>query len=114
MEKQAISKYVRISPFKAREVTRLIHRKPVVEALALVDFSPRKAAELVGKTLRSAIANAENDPNNPIARDDLYVREAVVGEGPTMKRIRPKARGMAGRIHKRTSHIRIVVTDEEA
>lgn len=112
MEKQAISKFVRISPFKAREITRLIQGKPVPEALALVDFSPRKAADLVGQTLRSAVANAENDPENPVSRDDLVVREAVVGEGPTMKRIHTKARGMAGRIRKRTSHIRVVVTNE--
>ncbi len=112
MEKQAISKFQKISPFKAREITRLIQGKPVEDALALVDFSPRKAALLVGKTLRSAVANAENDPDNPVARDELKVRLAVVGEGPTMKRIRPKARGMAGRILKRTSHITIVVSNE--
>jgi large subunit ribosomal protein L22 len=113
MDKQAITKYVRISPFKAREITRLIQGQPVTEALALVDFSPRKAARLVGKTLRSAIANAENDATNPVARDELYVREAVIGEAPTMKRIRPKARGMAGRILKRSSHIRIIVTTDK-
>jgi len=113
MDKQAISKYIRISPFKARQITRLIQGRPVLEALALVDFSPRKAARLVGATLKSAVANAENDAENPVAKDDLYVREAVVGEGPTLKRIRPKARGMAGRIRKRTSHIRVVVTTDK-
>jgi len=113
MDKQAISKYVRISPFKARQITRLIQGQPVTTALALVDFSPRKAARLVGLTLRSAVANAENDPNNPAAKEELYVREAVIGEGPTMKRIRPKARGMAGRIRKRSSHIRIIVTTDK-
>ena len=113
MEKQAVSKYVRISPFKAREVTRLIQGKPVDEALALVDFSPRKGATLVAKTLRSAIANAVNDVDNPASEENLIVKEAVVGEGPTMKRLQYKARGMAGRINKRTSHIKIIVTDEE-
>ncbi|NOY80321.1 MAG: 50S ribosomal protein L22 [Kiritimatiellaeota bacterium] len=114
MEARCISKFVHISPFKARQVTRLIQGKPVTEALAMLELSPRKAARLVGKALRSAIANAENDERGVgVAPEDLFVREAVVGEGPTMKRFRPKARGMAGRIRKRTSHIRIVVTDEE-
>jgi len=113
MEAKAVSKYVRISPFKARQVTRLIQGKPVPEALDLVGLIPRKAARLVGKTLRSAVANAENDERGEsAAADQLRVKEAVVGEGPTMKRWRPKARGMAGRIRKRTSHIRIVVTDQ--
>lgn len=112
MQKQAISKYLRISAFKAREVTRLIQGKPVPEALAFLDVCPRKAATEVAKTLRSAVANAENDPQNPVLRDDLRVKEAVVGEGPTMRRFRPKARGSAGRIRKRTSHVRVVVTDE--
>ncbi len=113
MEARAISKFVRISPFKARQLTRLIQGKPVPEALALLDWSPRKAARLVGKTLRSAVANAQNNESNSaeVREEDLVVREAVIGEGPTMKRFRPKARGMAGRIRKRTSHIRIVVTD---
>jgi large subunit ribosomal protein L22 len=112
MEKQAISKYVRISPFKARQVTRLVQHIPVPDALALLDLSPRKAARLVGKVLRSAVANAVNDERSTVSRDDLFVKEAVVGEGPTQKRFRPKARGMAGRIRRRSSHIKIVVTDE--
>jgi large subunit ribosomal protein L22 len=113
MEKRAITKFVRISPFKARHLTRLIQGKAVEDALAIVDFSPRKAARLVGKTLRSAIANAENDEANPVSRDDLFVKEAVIGEGPSMRRIQYKSRGRAGRIRKRTSHITIVVSDEK-
>ena len=104
------TKYVRISAFKAREVTREIQGLPVSAALDLLAFTPRKAAALVSKTLKSAIANAEN--NNNLRADALVVREAVVGEGPTLKRFIPKARGSAGPIRKRTSHIRIVVTDE--
>lgn len=111
MEKRAITKNIRISPFKAREVTRLIQGKSVNEALAAVELIPRKAARIVGKTLRSAVANAENSSEG-VPADRLSVKEAVVGEGPTMKRFRPKARGMAGRIRKRTSHIRIVVSDK--
>jgi large subunit ribosomal protein L22 len=112
MEARAITKYVRISPYKARHITRLIQGKPVPEALGLLDVVPRKAARLVAKTLRSAVANAANHENNPAEEGDLVVKEAVIGEAATMKRYRPKARGMAGRIRKRTSHIRITVTDE--
>jgi large subunit ribosomal protein L22 len=112
MEAKAISKYLRVSPFKTREVTRLIQGKPAVDALNMVDLIPKKAARLVGKTLRSAIANAENDERGAaVTVQQLTVKEAVVGEGPTLKRFRPKARGMAGRIRKRTSHIRIIVAD---
>jgi large subunit ribosomal protein L22 len=103
-------KYARVSAFKAREVTREIQGLPVSAALDLLAFTPRKAATLISKTLKSAIANAEN--NNNLRADTLVVREAVVGEGPTLKRFIAKARGSAGPIRKRTSHIRIVVTDE--
>ena len=112
MKKQAISKFVRISAFKARAITQLIQGEPAEKALAIVDFSPRKAARLVGKTLRSAIANAENAAEDPVPRNELYVLEAVVGEGPTLKRLQYKSRGRAGRIRKRTSHIRVVVSNE--
>jgi large subunit ribosomal protein L22 len=113
MEARAITKYVRISPFKARHVTRLIQGKPVREAIAIVDLVPRKAAVLIGKTLRSAVANAENNTEGQtVTADQLFVKEAVIGEAPTIKRFRPKARGSAGPIRKRTSHIRIVVSDQ--
>lgn len=103
-------KYARISAFKAREVTREIQGLPVAAALDIVAFSPKKVASLIAKTLKSAIANAEN--NNDLRVDTLVVKEATVGEGPTLKRFQPKARGSAGPIRKRTSHIRIVLTDE--
>jgi len=111
MEVQAITKFVRISPEKARHVARLLQGKTVVEALAVVDLVPRKAARLLGKTLRSAVANAEN--NRDLKRDNLTVKEALVGPGPTLKRFRTRARGMAGRICKRTSHFTVVLTDEQ-
>lgn len=111
MEAKAITRYVRISAFKARQVTRLIRGKPAQEALETVQLMPRKAARLVAKTLKSAIANAENNGSQPVDPQRLVVKEAVVGEAPTLRRFRPKARGMAGRIRKRSSHIRIVVTD---
>ena len=103
-------KYAHISAFKAREVTREIQGLPVATALDIVAFSPKKAAAMVAKTLKSAIANAEN--NAKLRVDSLVVKEATVGEGPTAKRFQPKARGSAGPILKRSSHIRIVLTDE--
>ncbi len=110
MEVRSIYKYARISPFKVREVTREIQGLPVAAALDLLAFTPKKAAFLIAKTLKSAIANAENNAN--LKPDGLVVKEAVVGEGPTLKRIMARARGSASRILKRTSHIRIVLTDE--
>lgn len=110
MQVKSIHRNARISAFKAREVTREIQGLPATDALDLLRFIPKKAAGLVHKTLASAIANAEN--NNNLNVSDLVVQEAVVGEGPTFKRFQPKARGSAGPILKRTSHIRIVLTDE--
>ena len=106
MEVRSTYKYARISPFKVREVTREIQGLPVSAALDLLAFTPKKAAFLIGKTLKSAIANAENNAN--LKPDGLVVKEATVGEGPTLKRIMARARGSASRILKRTSHIRIV------
>jgi len=110
MEVRSTYKYARISPFKAREVTREIQGLPVSAALDLLTFTPKKAAFLISKTLKSAIANAENNAN--LKPDGLVVKEAIVGEGPTVKRIMARARGSASRILKRTSHIRIVLSDE--
>ena len=95
-----------------REVTREIQGLPVSAALDLLAFTPKKAAFLIGKTLKSAIANAENNAN--LKADGLVVKEATAGEGPTLKRIMARARGSASRILKRTSHIRIVLSDEIA
>jgi large subunit ribosomal protein L22 len=110
MEVRSTFKYARISPYKAREVTREIQGLPVSAALDLLAFTPKKAAFLIGKTLKSAIANAENNAN--LKPDGLVVKEAIVGEGPTLKRIMARARGSASGILKRTSHIRIVLSDE--
>ncbi len=110
MQVTSTYRFARISAFKAREVTREIQGLPATDALDLLKFVPKKAAELVRKTLASAVANAEN--NNNLTVSTLTVKEAVVGEGPTAKRFVPKARGSAGPIRKRTSHIRIVLTDE--
>src|SRR5213082_754600 len=110
MEVRSIYKYARISPFKVREVTREIQGLPVSVALDLLTFTPKKAAFLISKTLKSAIANAENNAN--LKPDGLVVKEAIVGEGPTLKRLMPRARGSGSRILKRTNHIRIVLSDE--
>ncbi len=99
-----------MSAFKVREVTRAIQGLPVSAALDLVAFSPKKAAGLINKTLKSAVANAENNANLKV--DGLVVKEATVGEGPTMKRMMTRARGSGSRILKRSSHIRIILTDE--
>jgi len=110
MQIHSTTKYAHISAFKAREVAREIQGLPVATALDIVAFSPKKAAVLIGKTLKSAVANAENNAN--LRADTLVVKEATIGEGPTAKRFQPKARGSAGPILKRSSHIRIVLTDE--
>src|ERR1700720_4287454 len=110
MEVRSIYRYARISPFKVREVTREIQGLPVSAALDVLAFTPKKAAFLIAKTLKSAVANAENNANLRV--DGLVVKEATVGEGPTMKRMMTRARGSGSRILKRSSHIRIILTDE--
>src|SRR3954454_5451269 len=110
MQVRSIYRYAKISAFKAREVTRAIQGLPVSAALDVVAFSPKKAAALISKTLKSAVANAENNANMKV--DGLVVKEATVGEGPTMKRMMTRARGSGSQILKRSSHIRIVLTDE--
>ncbi|MBV8141494.1 MAG: 50S ribosomal protein L22 [Verrucomicrobia bacterium] len=110
MQVTSTYRFARISAFKAREVTREIQGHSASEALDLLAFSPKKAAVMVKKTLKSAIANAEN--NAELKVDTLLVKEAVVGEGPTSKRFRARARGGASPLRKRTSHIRIVLSDE--
>ncbi len=112
MDVTATTRFVRISPSKARDLARLLRGLPVAEALKITDFSPRKAAPLIGKTLKSAIANAEN--NAELSVDELTVKEAVVNEGPRMRRYWARARGGVSPVKKRMSHIRIVLTDGRA
>lgn len=110
MQVRSIYRGARISAFKCREVTHAIQGLPAGAAVDLLTITPKKAARLILKTLKSAIANAEN--NNNLRADTLIVQEAVVGEGTTLKRFRPRARGSAGPIRKRTSHIKITLTDD--
>ena len=112
MEVKAQARFVRIAPLKARVVVDLIRGKNVEQAREVLRFTNKAAAEIVEKVLNSAVANAENAEENSVDRASLIVKEAVIGEGPTLKRFQPKARGSAGHIRKRTSHIRIIVSDE--
>ncbi|HOO20322.1 MAG: 50S ribosomal protein L22 [Kiritimatiellae bacterium] len=111
MEIKAVSKYVRMSPTKARDLARAIQGKRAGEALQVVEVNKRKAAVCIGKTLKSAIANAEN--NAELSADRLWVSQAVVENGPTIPRYWPRARGSASPIRKKTSHIRVTLTDEK-
>ena len=109
MEVHAITRNVRMSPQKMREVVRQIQGLPAQRAVAVLAVVPRKSARLVAKTLKSAIANAEN--NNGLKAENLRVKSAVAGTATSMKRFTPKARGSAGPIIKRNCHIKIVVSD---
>ncbi|MBM3829589.1 MAG: 50S ribosomal protein L22 [Verrucomicrobia bacterium] len=110
MEVQALLKNFRMSPQKVREVVRQIRGLPAVEAKHVLAFIPRKSARAVAKTLDSAIANAEN--NNGLKAENLKVREAHALTAGRLKRFTPKARGSAGPIIKRSSHIKIVLSDQ--
>ncbi|ETA81104.1 MULTISPECIES: 50S ribosomal protein L22 [Youngiibacter] len=109
MEARAIAKYVRMSPMKIGIVLDIIRGKNVTEALAVLEYTPKDAAEVVSKVLKSAVANAEN--NMDLSRDNLFVSEAFAGPGPSLKRFRPHAQGRAFRILKRTTHVTVVVKE---
>jgi large subunit ribosomal protein L22 len=109
MEALAKHTFARTSPQKARLVADQIRGKGVEEALAILQYSPKKAGALMKKVLDSAIANAEHNEGADI--DELYVAKVYVNEGPTMKRIKTRAKGRADRVFKRSSHITVVVSD---
>jgi large subunit ribosomal protein L22 len=109
MEARAQARYVRVTPMKARRVINLIRGMNAADAQAVLKFAPQAASEPIGKVLDSAIANAAN--NHAMDVRGLVVSEAYVDEGPTMKRIRPRAQGRAYRIRKRSSHITVIVSD---
>lgn len=111
MEARAIAKYIRISPLKVNFICNEIRGKQVDEALQTLRFTPKKGAKELEKVLNSAIANAENNFN--MDRDNLYIKEAYANDGPQLKRWRPRAKGMAYPILKRTSHIGVVVEEKE-
>ena len=107
---QAHVKFVRISDTKARIVLDQIKGKGVIEAMGILKYSPRYAAEIIEKVLKSAIANAVN--NNELDENNLYVADVVANQGPTLKRIRPRAQGRAYRINKKTAHISIYLDEK--
>ncbi len=111
MEAKAQATYVRIAPRKVQIVLDLIRNKPADMAMAILKHTPKSAAEVLEKLLGSAIANAENNHN--MDKNNLYVAECYVCQGPTLKRIRPRAHGRAYRINKKTSHITLVLKEQE-
>ena len=111
MQAKAILRGVRISPQKVRQVVDVVRGKPVDRALAILRNMPQKAAAEVARTIQSAAANAEN--NFKMSPEDLVVFTIYADEGPTMKRSRPRARGRANIIRKRSSHITVIVDDGE-
>lgn len=111
MQARAQARYVRLSPKKAQRVIKLIRGKDVGEAMAILRFTPQKASRIIAKVLKSAVANAEHNYNlNP---DRLYVAQAYVDQGPTLKRYTPRAYGRANLLRHRTSHVTVVVAQKE-
>ena len=111
MEARAKATFERIAPRKVKLVLDLIRNKPAEEAMAILKFTPKAACEPLAKLLKSAMANAENNFDMDVSR--LYVAECTVSQGPTLKRIRPRAHGRAFRINKKTSHINLVLKEME-
>ena len=112
MEVSATAKFSRLSPQKARPVARKLQGLPVSEALQMMQFSKQKAAAMIEKTLKSAVANAQH--NDDLEVDHLKVKEVIINQGPTYGRFWPRARGSASPILKKTSHIQVVLTDGAA
>jgi large subunit ribosomal protein L22 len=111
MQARAVARYIRMSPEKVRRTTRLIKGMPLKEAQGMLALMPHRSARAVRRVLDSAAANAEN--NHGMERDELWVAEATVDAGPTMKRYRFASGGRIGQIRKRISHLSVVVSDDE-
>ncbi|WP_031517207.1 50S ribosomal protein L22 [Desulfofalx alkaliphila] len=111
MEAKAIAKFIRISPRKVRQVVDLVRGKEIEEALAILKHTPKRGSAAVVKVINSAAANAEH--NYEMNKDNLYIAEAYVDQGPTLKRYKPRAYGRADLMRKRTSHITIVVKEKK-
>ena len=112
MEIKAVSKYMRISPQKVRRLVDAVKGKPVEKGLDILKFMPQKAAKVVEKTMRSAVANADQNPDIDV--DALVIQNIIADQGPTLKRFRARARGRGTRILKRTTHITVVLTEESS
>ena len=116
MEAKAVARHLRVTPMKARRVVDLVRGKQTVEALAILKFAQQGASEPVYKLVASAVANARVKADREgvaFNEDALFISEAYVDEGPTMKRFQPRAQGRAFRINKRTSHVTVVVATED-
>ncbi|HPT69857.1 MAG TPA: 50S ribosomal protein L22 [Syntrophomonas sp.] len=111
MEARAIARYLRVSPLKARQVADLVRGKDVKEALGILRYTNKKSSPLISKVVKSAIANAEH--NYDMDSDELYISEIQINEGPTLKRMKPRAYGRADVRRHRTSHITVVVRERE-
>jgi large subunit ribosomal protein L22 len=111
MEARAVSRFIRISPRKARLVADLIRGKSVEEALGILALTPKKASPILRKAVLSATANVrdKSDAERRVKNSDVFIKEIRIDDGPTLKRIRPRAQGRAYRINKRTSHIKVTV-----
>lgn len=111
MESKAVARHIRVSPRKARQIIDLIRGKDIKDAFVILKFMPNKSAGLIEKVLKSAVANAEH--NYDMDTESLIVGKAFVDQGTTLKRFRPRAMGRADSIHKRTSHITVIVTEKK-
>jgi len=111
MQAKAVAKYVRISPRKVRQVVNLIRGKKISDAFAILQFTPNGSTDDVAKVLKSAVANAGHNYDMDV--EDLIITEICVDQGPTLKRIKPRAMGRADQIRKRTSHITVVVGEKK-
>ncbi len=111
MEARSVSRFIRLSPRKARIVADLIRGKSVDEAMGILALTPKKASPILRKAVLSATANAKSNSENErtMKNSDIFIKEIRIDEGPTLKRIRPRAQGRAYRINKRTSHISVTV-----
>ena len=109
MEAKAIEKFIRISPRKLRYVADVVRNKSVEQAVDILTFTPKKAASILKKAVESAAANAAE--NHDMEEEGLFISSILINEGPILKRFRPRARGRATRIRKRTSHLTVVVSD---
>jgi len=109
LETKAVEKYIRMSPRKIRYVVDMIKSKPIEDAIDILSLTPRKAAAVIKKAIQSAISNATE--NHKMKEEDLFISRILVNEGPTLRRFRPRARGRATRIRKRTSHLSVYVSN---
>ena len=111
MEARAVAHYIRVSPLKARQVADLVRGKAIKEALGILRYTNKKSAPLINKVLKSAVANAEH--NFDMDSDALYVSAIMIDEGPTLKRMKPRAYGRADVMRHKTSHITVVLKERE-